>query len=251
MAYVPQDGSAADFSFTDTGYSPSSTTFDFTPSDYYQVWTDGTYVYTALTTGLKIYEIESESEYAFIDYTGGFNTVWANTSRVFVGTSDAGIKYFNKTCISGSTSSPIDIGTCLNSFSDLTYYSTLTAADIRYIHGSGDVIGVVTVSGIDVVKIDPQSYRSFTTISGGQKCFMTSTGAFYYILNGWSVNKINSSLTDWTAPNTSYVTGSGIFESGITINDIYITDDTIYAATTSGVYVIDEGTEDFAIYFTE
>lgn len=249
MAYTPSDAAAADFSFTSTGYSPSSTTFDFTPVDYYQIWTDDTYVYTALSTGLKIYEIESESEYAYIDYTGGFNTVWASTNRVFVGTSDAGIKYFNKTCISGSTSSPYDLVGCLGSFSELTYYSTLTAHSIVYLHGYGDVLGVVTTSGVDVVKIDPQSYRSFTTISGGRKCFMTAD-KFYYTLSD-RVNRVDNIMGDWTTPSTAYVTGSGIFTAGIEINDLYITNDTIYTATTSGVYVIDENTQDYEIYYTE
>jgi len=249
MAYTPPDASAANFSFTDIGYTPSSTTFDFTPADYYQIWTDATYVYAALSTGLKIYEIESESEYAYINYTVGFNTVWGNDTRVFVGTFDAGIKYLNKTCISGSIVTPVDLIGCLNNFSDLTYYSTLTSPSIVYLHGYGDVIGVVTTSGVDIIKIDPQSYRSFTTISGVRKCFMAAE-KFYYTLYD-RVNRVDNILGDWTTPSTSYVTGSGIFEAGIEINDIYIFDGVLYTATTSGVYVIDEVTEEYTIYYIE
>ena len=249
-SYLPPIGSEADLIFGAAG-----------EVQLYQIHTDENYVYAATSDGLDIYDISSEEKYAYIDYNNGFNTVWANNEKVFVGTTNSGIKYFNKTCISGSITDPIDIYTCLRDFSDLTYYYNLTSNYIKYIHGHDDKILAVTSSGVDVVKIDPQSYRSYTTISGAKKCFMTSTGKFYYIVSGieWSLNRVDSCLCDWNNPDKSYTTGSGIFESGISLNDIFITENTasdginntIFCATSSGIYVISEKDEQYAIYYNE
>jgi len=225
-----------------------------------QISTDASYIYVATSIGLKIYDIASELEYAYVTYSGGINTVWNNDNYVFLGTSISGVKYINKTCISGSVVSPYDLVTCLNDFSDLTYYHTLTSDYIRYIHGSGDVLCMVTNSGVDVVKIDPQSYRSYTSISGAKKCFMTAAGKFYYTVSGteWSLNRVDSCLYDWSVPDKSYTTGSGILPAGEKINDIFITENTasdgvsntIFCATSSGVFVIDEGTECYINFTT-
>jgi len=226
-----------------------------------QVWTDSNYVYATTSSGLSIYDIVSESAYAYINYFGGLNTLWANTDRIFVGTSDAGIKYINKSCISGSIGAPYDIGVCLNDFSDLTPYSNLTSDNIRYLHGYESVVLAITDAGVDVVKINPQSYRSYTSISTAYKGFMTSAGKFYYTVAGteWSLDRVDSTLTSWTDPDYSWITGSGILAIGVELNDIFITentsqtgsDNTIFIATSDGVYVIDEETEYRAIYYTE
>ncbi len=224
-----------------------------------QIYTDD-YVYTATSSGSELYDITSELEYAYINYSGGFTTIWGNDDRVFYGTTNSGVKYINKTCISGSTSSPYDLGGCLSNLSDLTYYYVLTSNSIRNMHGYDDVLCVVTTSGVDVIKLDPQSYRSYTTINNAYKCFMTSE-KFYYTTSGteWSVERINSGLTDWILSDYSYVTGSGIFTEGVSINDIFITENTaadgasntLFVATTSGLFKIDEQTLAYDIFYTE
>ena len=225
----------------------------------YQIWTDSDYVFAATTSGLDIYDVTDASDrYAYINSFSGFSTVWANDDKVFVGTTNSGVKYINKTCISGSVGSPYDLFTCLNDFSDLTYYHTLTSDNIRYIYGSGDVLCMATDSGVDVVKRDPQSYRSYTSISGAKKCFMISTGRFYYMTSD-VLYVMYTCLCDWTEANKEYTVGSGIFVVGTELNDMFITEqtssdnvsNTIFMATTSGAYVIDEGTEDYAIYYVE
>jgi hypothetical protein len=225
----------------------------------YQIWTDSDYVYAATSSGLDIYDLASEDKYAYITYEG-FNTVWGNDDRVFVGTSTSGVKYINKTCISGSIVSPYDLYFCLNDLSDLTYYHELTSDNIRYIHGSDDILCVVTNSGVDVVKLDPQSYRSYSLVSDVRKCFMTSD-KFYYTISGteWSLNRVDSCLWDWTSPDRVYTTGDGIFGAGIKLNDVYITENTtsdgnnntIFCSTSSGVYIINEQTKAYTIYYTE
>jgi len=227
-------------------------------ASFYQVWTDDNYAYAASSDGMTIYEVVSGSEFAYVNYTGGFNTVWANDSYIFVGTSNSGVKYIDKTCISGSVVSPPDLYICLNDLSGLTVYSALTSTNVQYIHGNGSIILVVTNSGVDVVKLNPQSYRSYTTITGVNKCFMTSTGRFYYM----SLTKlyvVETCLVDWVSADNEYAVGSGIFAAGITLNDFFITENTasdnisntIFCATTSGAYVIDESNDNYTIYYVE
>jgi hypothetical protein len=250
------------FNFTEEGYvAPSWSGSEYTfgtglAGTVNQIWTDDTYVYTATTETLAIYEIESELQYAYIN--GDVSTVWANDYRVFFGTASSGIKYLYKTCISGSVVAPYDLVDCMY---DYTPPYGITSNNIRYIHGSGDLIMWCTDSGIDVYKLEPNGYRSYTTTSGAQKCFMTSAGKFYYTISGteWSLNRVNSSLSNWTDPSYSYVTGGAILASGISINDMFVTENTsryntdnvIFTATSSGVYVIDEETLNYDNYYLE
>lgn len=261
MAYIPPSSNNANLIISEVYTPPVGSNADLVfgvgAEIFYQVWTDD-YVYAATSEGLRIYDITAEGEYAYVTYSGGFNTVWANEERIFVGTTTDGVKYINKTCVSGSVGSPYELVACLADLSDLTYYHELTSDGIRYIHGSGDILCVVTNLGVDVVKIDPQSYRSYTTISGAKKCFMTSSGRFYYMMLD-TLHVMYTCLYDWTVSNKEYTVGGGIFESGIELNDVFITEqtssdntsNTIFTATTSGAYVIDEGTEDYIIYYTE
>jgi len=216
-----------------------------------QIWTDENYVYAAINVGLDIIDITTESKIGYIEYTTGFSTVWANDDKVFLGTT-SGINYINKTCISGVPLVQEDLSDCLINYSNP--YG-ITNDNIRYIHGNDDTLMMCCTSvGVDVYWGD---YRSSTTISGARKCFMTSTGKFYYTVdkgNEWELNRVGSEKWDWTTPDYSYVTGSGILEVGVSINDIFVTeatasggvDNTLFVATLSGVYVIDEGNLEYA-----
>lgn len=225
-----------------------------------QIWTDDYYVYAATTLGLRIIDIVSESEYAYINYSFGFNTVWANDDKVYLGSAGGGIKYINKTCISGSTVAPYDLSTCLNDFS---FAYSPSSSIIRYLHGHDtDYLLCVTDTEVDVFKFGGTIYKSSsTTVSGNAyKGFMTSTGKFYYTLSGteWSVERVDRPQMDWTTSNASHAAGGAIIGSGRQINDIFVTEqtssdgsnNTLFLATSSGVYVIDEGTNDYAVYYT-
>jgi len=225
------------------------------------LYLDADYVYCTTVSGLDVYDIASEDLYAYIIYSGGFNAIWGNDDRIFIGTSAAGIKYVDKTCISGSLSEAVDVSSCLDDFSNLTAYSALTSDYIRCLHGYGDIVMAVTDSGVDIIKIDPQSYRSYTVVTDAYKGFMLSNDEFYYTISGseWSLNKVYTCLVDWSTPDYSWVTGSGVLASSITINDIFITErtgsagigNTVYIATSSGVYVIDEDSDRYAVYYVE
>ncbi len=220
-----------------------------------QIWSDSAYVYVATTEELSIVDIESELKYAYID--GNFNTVWANDDKIFLGTG-TGIKYLYKTCISGSTINPYDLVDCIHNYTPP--YGT-TSNNVRYIHGNDDFIMWCTDLGVDVYKLEPNGYRSYIEISGAEKAFMTSANKFYYTASGteWALNRVNSTLVNWTTPDYSYATGGDIIESGIDINDVFITEstssdgtsNTVFIATSNGTYIIDEGTLDYSIYYVE
>jgi len=223
-----------------------------------QIWTDNEYIFVAVDFGLEIVDLFSESKIAYIPYLTGFNTVWADNEKIYLGTTNSGIKYIYKTCISGSISTPYDLSNCL-----LDYNSPygISSPEIKYIHGNGNKLMCCTSSGIDIYWGD-FGYRSTATISGTRKCFMTSTGKFYYTSisgNVWSLNKVSKCLWDWSQPDYTYSTGGDILASGIEINDIFVTertaangiDDTIFLATSSGAYIIDSGSNNYNIYYKE
>lgn len=225
-----------------------------------QIYSDEDYVFATTNSGLYIIDMAEEEKIGYINYNSGFSTVWANDTKVYLGTTSSGIKYINKTCISGTTSNPENLVTCLYDFSNITPYHNLTSDNIRYIHGNDDLLMCCTDLGVDVIKAEPQGYRSSTTISGAQKCFITQNG-FYYTVSGtneWSLNRVSSCLCDWNSSDFSYITGDGILPAGEKINDIFVTentsengiDNTIFCAMSLGMYIIDESTQEYGIYYT-
>jgi hypothetical protein len=167
------------------------------------------------------------------------------------------IKYLNKTCIDANVNGLANLAVCLLDY-PIPY--GITSSNVRYIHGSGDTLLMYCTSvGVDVYW---DGYRSSTIIPGAQKCFMTSTGKFYYTVdkgNEWELNRVDNVFWDWTTPDYSYVTGSGILQEGLSINDIFVTegtsynkaDNTLFIATSSGVVVIDEGSLTYRVYYTQ
>jgi len=223
-----------------------------------QIWTDDTYVYAAIDFGLDIIDIITESKVAYIEYPGGFNSVWSSSEKLYLATDFDGVKYVNITCISGCSTSgtPYDLSDCVYDFKS---EPNLTSNNVRYLHGNGSYLACCTTCGVDIFKFEPQGYRSYTTVTGAYKCFTTSTGKFYYtVLSGtvWSLNRVNSSLVDWSVPDeVFYANGNRLPQA--TINDIFVTeetafngvDNTLFVATSSGAYVLDESTITASCYY--
>jgi len=222
-----------------------------------QVWTDNQlYIYAATSLGLRIIDAPTENVLNDMTYIPGFNTVWCNDYNVFLGT-NYGIKYLSSACIDINIDT--DLLPCLN---DLDFYYGTSSNVIRYLHGNENLLLCITDAEVDVLSLTGTIYRSSsTTVSGNAyKGFMTSTGKFYYTLSGsnWSVERVDVPVMDWTTPHRSYAADGSIMTSGIAIRDIFATertsangtDNTLFIATSSGVYVIDEGTNDYAVYYT-
>jgi len=231
------------------------------PDPFYllnQIWTDDTYVYAATTDGLNIIELLSEMAYAHVTYSGGFNSVWSDDDKVYLATSGTGVKYVEKVCISGSVSSPYELSTCL-----VDYLNTpeILSDYVKYLHGNSGHMMFGTASGINYRGPDPYYQRAKSPASIAEKVFITSTGKMYYTTvsgNVWSVNVKNADNQDWSVPDKIYETGTFLINAGVDILDIFVTEgtsdtginNTIFVATSSGIFVIDEELDEGDTYYT-
>lgn len=237
------------FNFTEAGWSPTSPySFNFTKYINYvrNIWTDENYVYAATSDSLKIFDLDSGEQYAYITIAGGLNSVWASEDYVYLGTVYSGVKYITKTCISGT-----NLITCL---ADYSAPPDLTANEVRYIHGhahgDGDFLVVCTASGVDTFGPEPYYHRHSYITTTAQKCFMTSNLEFYYTTVS-SINRINRPFYNWVIPDESYTPGPDIRDIFVTVEtSVSGSANTIFVATSSGVYVIDEGIDEIDIYYS-
>lgn len=212
-----------------------------------QIWADDNYVYAATSSGLDIIEMEAEQQCAYVTYSGGFTTVWGNDAAVYIGTQDAGIKMLSKTSVSGNIYDPYNLTLSLVDYAN---YPAITSDYVRYIHGQENLIMCCTASGVNVLGVYGKEGQTWE--ASAFKCFLAENERLYYttISGGTHVlNRVNGAW-DWVQPDKRYIAGDIVFESGISINDIFIYNNTIYAATSNGVYAIDDDTDDFVVYFT-
>ena len=226
------------------------------PEPFYllnQIWTDDTYVYAATTDGLNIIDLISEQKYAQMTYRDGLNSVWADSDKVYVATTNSGVKYIEKSTISGAELS--------QHLTDYLNTPEILSDKVRYIHGNGPHMLISTDGGINYRGPDEYYQRTSTATSIARKVFVTSTGKIYYTTwdgSVWRVNVRNNGDSSWYTPDKIYETGSFVIFPGIDILDIFVTegtsstniDNTLFVATTSGVFVIDEELDDSVIYYT-
>lgn len=256
------------FNFTQHGYTAptwsGSEVYNFTKkvTSLYQIYTNDSFIFSATNKGLDIYNIASENICAFINRPEGFTTVAGNTLDLYLGTPSDGVKILPMTCVSGNEDAPYDLSSYL---SDLNI-ERITSNYINYIHAADNTVGISTSSGIDfLIRYVNPEIHSKTFIQGTKKCFVTNKSVYYITekndtsVSGtiYQLNVVDTCLTDWLFPDRAYTTGSGIFEKGIELTDLYITTgtalrggNTIFCATTSGVYIIDDDTKNYAIFYT-
>jgi len=226
-----------------------------------QIWTDDDYVYAATTSGLNIIDLDSGLLYARATYLEGLNSVWSDDEIIYLATTDSGIKVIDKTCISGSTVSPYELSICLIDYLNVP---DLLSNEVRYIHGNGQHLAICTASGINYWSPDIYHGRLKCYISTAHKVFITSTGKIYYttwsgVGDVWKINIKQTNGLDWSEPDNYYQTGTFLINTGVTINDIFVTEgtsetgasNTIFVATSSGVFLIDEETDDGETYYVE
>jgi hypothetical protein len=114
---------------------------------------------------------------------------------------------------------------------------------------------------MDLVDNTTGGYKSSVYNTKIGKCFSTAARSVYYTVNNSATSgvfKINSYLWDWAAPDISYVTGES-FLPIVDINDIFVTlgtsssgiGDTLFVATSSGVYIFDEDSGQVDQYIDE
>jgi hypothetical protein len=218
------------------------------------VWRDVDYAYAATTSGLSIFDLSTTNKVASIFNESGFTTIWGNDSTIYLGTSDAGLKYLDKSVISP--------GGLEEYLLDYDYYYNASSSNIKYLHGSGDMLAVVTDISIDVIRNGANSFKSTTSGTNFLKCFLTSKKELYYTEqseDSAGVGKINCALCDWDAPDVYYGAGTSFLPEGHVANDIFVTEstagdgiaNTLFVASSYGAYVIDESTSEFEAYYVK
>ncbi len=218
-----------------------------------QIWTDNKYVYAATISGLDVVSIETEQRQSFASNSNGYSTVWSDNNEIFVGTTTAGIKFFNQASIG-----PAELVSYL-----VTYVRApdITSNDVKYIHGNANKLICCTVKGVDIIRRNSH-YITHTTISGATKCFVTPNFDYYYYtvsgVDNWTLNRLNGNTSDWVLPDMIYTTGSGFLAGSTRINDFYVTEhtsvsgayNTLFIATDLGVYAYDEGSTEHRCFMT-
>lgn len=230
------------------------------PGRLYSIYTDSDYVYAAYSDGLYIIDILSELNVAYINYTYGFTSVCGDDTNIYLGTLTNGVLCLDKTTVSGNSASPY----CLDDkYFSANLHFPIQANKINHLFSTNNNLSIVTLEGIDIINFSGQGYRSYTTVSGVTKSFLTNKNELYYISHDdsyrYQINKINSVMCDWTIPDCIYKVGDSFLQDNINLTDIYITENTssvngnntIFVATTSGCYVYDEGTTNFEVYYHE
>lgn len=256
---VPTEQQSIDFTALSRIISKNSTYFNVSiygigPHEIYQIFTRDQFVYSAVGNGLEIFDINTGSIIYFKELTDEiFKTIWGNNTTLYIGSIINGLfeisyeelhaDYINAT------------------LKESTFIDT---KNVTFIHGNKNKVLVCTSSGVEFFDYSGNpNYKSKTDIPNAIKCFMTSNKAYYInytTTSGGAVYNIHRQdylNTDWVGATRTYSTGGGILESDIYLTDIFITEqtaayngNTIFCTTSSGIYVIDEDTLEYAIYYT-
>jgi hypothetical protein len=223
-----------------------------------QIWTDDKYVYAATTSGLEIINIETEQRQSFATNPTGYTSVWSDNTQVFLG-STTGVKVLAQSAVG-----PAEI---LSQLDDYAREPDLTSNDVKYVHGNLNKLICCTVEGVDILWRNSTGYRTYTTVTGAQKCFATQNNYFYYTVSGtapsgivppWYLCRLNDSTGNWDEPDVLYTTGSGFLAEATCLVDFYVTEhtsisganNTLFVATDAGVYVYDEGADRYTVFTT-
>jgi len=228
-----------------------------------QIWTDSDHVYVTTLSGLEIYDLDSQLLGATAYNEDGYSSVWSNDDYIYIGTFGAGLKKLYKSAITMNPATPTNINGIIT---DYFIYPDITSNNINYIHGNHNKLLVCTISGVDIIRTDSLYITHHYTTQDEEplKCFSTETDDFYYtIVSGVDsthyLHRLCGNKSDWNESDYSYVSGLGMLSSIESITDIYITDgtsvsgsdyNTVFLTTNSGVYVIDEGSNDYIIFTT-
>jgi hypothetical protein len=232
----------------------SEFTADITVNSLYllkQIFVKDSFVYAAVTSGLEIFDINTGVSLFLKKITSiRTHTLWGNDETLFLGGEGKLLK------IAFS-----DLHTDYNS-SVITESYLLSSETINYIHGKNKALLIATDVGVEYINWEGlQTIRSSTVIENVSKCFLTNNAAYYIntaTVSGVTTAYLNKKQTlvyDWILPTIVY--GAEVFGVGNILTDMYITENTasnggntIFCATTSGIYVIDEDSNYKNIYYT-
>lgn len=220
----------------------------------HQIFSKDEYVYAAIGKGLAVYDMNTEAVLATLEIPNTVSkTIWGNETTLYLGNSFGLFE--------------IDYVTLHANYSNITLKEStfIENKNINYVHGYRNKVLVCTASGIEFYDYSGNPhYKSKIDLENTFKCFMTSDKAYYLNYttvsgeNTYYINRQDFLATNWSAPTKNYYTGGDILKSDIYLTDIFITEqtarnggNTIFCTTSSGVYVIDEDSWEYAIYYNK
>jgi hypothetical protein len=211
------------FNFLNDGYIPpaiSGSVYNFSSYDIHHLYTDS-YIYAACSDKLRIYTIEKKL-HAYVNITT--TTVAGNDEDIYFGTA-SGIYVLKKSSISG-VNTPYDLTDGITMFYQVD--------NIKYMHCKDNNLVSCTGSGVEYFKIGQNpEIHSTGTVQNSHKCFWDD--GVFYTTSGIASVCMATGMCDWTVPDAEY--SAEIF-GGVTINDIYVSNNKIFCATSSGIYII-------------
>lgn len=215
-----------------------------TSSQLKQLCMDEDYVYVATTSGLSIIDIGTEQLTSFISMYNGCTSVWSDNSVVFIGSSE-GVTSFQK----------YDTSVVMS----YLRFPFINNNDVNHVHGNADIVMCCTSAGVNINRRS-SNYTTYCNIQTANKCFVTFSNCYYYsVLNNNSINRLNSNNTNWTTADVVYNSSSWFLPDSVDIVDFFVTDNTstagydntLFIATSSGIYVYDEGSDDCYVFNSE
>lgn len=222
------------------------------PYKLFQVFTKNDYVYAAVQKGIEIFDLNTNASLYIREVPNTrITTIWGNNTTLFFG-GIGGLFYIDYINLHAD----YENATISGSF-------TLKSQVVKYIHGKETALLVTTSSGVEYFNwSNNPTIKSRTYIENSGKCFLTTDAAYYFTnttISGepyWTLNKKQNLITDWEQPTKTFNTGD-TFTLSTALTDIYVTEgttlngnNTIFCATTSGIYVIDEDENKKVIYYT-
>lgn len=224
------------------------------PYALFQIHSKDDFTYAATTEGLVVFHNDSTDIIVTreLSYDGNYNiatTIWGSDTTLYIGTEN-GLWYIKFTDLHN------DFDT-----STINKLNTLQSENIKYIHGDAEDLLISTTSGIEYIKNLGEHTKIY--LENSRKCFLAGTSGYYISQKTENdntqdvLNRIDNMMFDWTSPAYEYISGGTIFVENLQLTDMYITKDTaedggntIFCTTSSGVYVIDEDIQKYAIYYT-
>ena len=218
-------------------------------------------IFLATSSGLNIYNENNELG-AYATAVNGFTTVGTSTDYIILGTPHNGLKRLKPENISFNTTLPVNITSSIEDFN----ITDMTSSGVRYLHISENGLNmtVCTTSGVDLIKFHAGfDYHSKTYLQGCVRCF-SAYSSLYYIVSGtnnsgttssteYYLCKQNYSPDNWDEPTKKYNSADGPFIEGLILYDVCVTEVSqtlIYCATSSGIYVIDDSSNNVTILYT-
>lgn len=207
------------------------------------VFIDDLYAYSTTSSGIVILDITTESPYYYINVPAYCHCIYSDNTYIFIGT--------NNGIYRAHRDAPQEIYRYL-------YYPFISSDIVEEIKGNNDFLVISTVSGINIERRQV-GYVTKNVYVKTKSCVVTpTTNQVYYVVyesgsNYCNISRLDSNSSDWSTADVTYEQSESFISGTTAVNSIAVTEktstdeynNTIFAATSNGVIIYDEGTADY------